>query len=178
MATILRCGLLGYESLTTMITEFRKFNCTTHLLLLVAVCCWVVLLGALFRLTSIKLIYGQQNSQLGNNWATNISKKVELGNKKEKEKCTETQQKQALNKQKKVNYFPIHNLQYILSISITNEISPLISPCSIYFDLSYFMECRFHPYHFGPTDSQFFSQPTPLLDRLQNISNYLLTFSL
>ena len=107
MATILRCGLLGYESLTTMITEFRKFNCTTHLLLLVAVCCWVVLLGALFRLTSIKLICGQQNSQLGNNWATNISKKVELGNKKEKEKCTETQQKQALNKQKKVNYFPI-----------------------------------------------------------------------
>jgi hypothetical protein len=67
----------------------------------------VVLLGALFRLTSIKLICGQQNSQLGNNWATNISKKVELGNKKEKEKCTETQQKQALNKQKKVNYFPI-----------------------------------------------------------------------
>jgi hypothetical protein len=91
MATILRCGLLGYESLTTMITEFRKFNCTTHLLLLVAVCCCVVLLGALFRLTSIKLICGQQNSQLGNNWATNISKKVELGNKKEKEKCTETQ---------------------------------------------------------------------------------------
>jgi len=41
----------------------------------------VVLLGALFRLTSIKLICGQQNSQLGNNWATNISKKVELGNK-------------------------------------------------------------------------------------------------
>jgi hypothetical protein len=74
MATILRCGLLGYESLTTMITEFRKFNCTTHLLLLVAVCCCVVLLGALFRLTSIKLICGQQNSQLGNNWATNISK--------------------------------------------------------------------------------------------------------
>ncbi|MBK9383019.1 MAG: hypothetical protein IPN39_17095 [Chitinophagaceae bacterium] len=110
MATILRCGLLGYESLTTMITEFRKFNCTTHLLLLVAVCCCVVLLGALFRLTSIKLICGQQNSQLGNNWATNISKKVELGNKKEKEKCTETQQKQALNKQKKVNYFPIQNL--------------------------------------------------------------------
>ncbi|MFN8355368.1 MAG: hypothetical protein U0Y10_13010, partial [Spirosomataceae bacterium] len=110
MATILRCGLLGYESLTTMITEFRKFNCTTHLLLLVAVCCWVVLLGALFRLTSIKLICGQQNSQLGNNWATNISKKVELGNKKEKEKCTENQQKQALNKQKKVNYFPIQNL--------------------------------------------------------------------
>jgi hypothetical protein len=67
----------------------------------------VVLLGALFRLTSIKLICGQQNSQLGNNWATNISKKVELGNKKEKEKCTETQQKQALNKQKKVNYFPL-----------------------------------------------------------------------
>ena len=95
---------------TTMITEFRKFNCTTHLLLLVAVCCCVVLLGALFRLTSIKLICGQQNSQLGNNWATNISKKVELGNKKEKEKCTETQQKQALNKQKKVNYFPIQNL--------------------------------------------------------------------
>jgi hypothetical protein len=115
MATILRCGLLGYESLTTMITEFRKFNCTTHLLLLVAVCCWVVLLGALFRLTSIKLICGQQNSQLGNNWATNISKKVELGNKKEKEKCTETQQKQALNKQKKVNYFPIQNLLNIKS---------------------------------------------------------------
>jgi hypothetical protein len=70
----------------------------------------VVLLGALFRLTSIKLICGQQNSQLGNNWATNISKKVELGNKKEKEKCTETQQKQALNKQKKVNYFPIQKV--------------------------------------------------------------------
>jgi hypothetical protein len=48
----------------------------------------VVLLGALFRLISIKPIYGQRNSQLGNNWATNISKKVELGNKKEKEKCT------------------------------------------------------------------------------------------
>jgi len=83
------------------------------LLLLVAVCCWVVLLGALFRLTSIKLICGQQNSQLGNNWATNIGKKVELGNKKEKEKCTETQQKQALNKQKKVNYFPIQHLPFI-----------------------------------------------------------------
>ena len=119
MATILRCGLLGYESLTTMITEFRKFNCTTHLLLLVAVCCWMVLFGALFRLISIKLIYGQQNSQLGNNWATNISKKVELGNKKEKEKCTETQQKQALNKQKKVNYFPIQKIvnPYISGLS-------------------------------------------------------------
>jgi hypothetical protein len=107
MATISCCGLLGYESLTAMVAEFGKFNCTTHLLLFVAVCCCVVLLGALFLLTSIKLICGQQNSQLGNNWATNISKKVELGNKKEKEKCTETQQKQALNKQKKVNYFPI-----------------------------------------------------------------------
>ena len=129
MATILRCGLLGYESLTTMITEFRKFNCTTHLLLLVAVCCWVVLLGALFRLTSIKLICGQQNSQLGNNWATNISKKVELGNKKEKEKCTETQQKQALNKQKKVNYFPIQNFPKILpKISLSISTSPVISP--------------------------------------------------
>ena len=85
VATILRCGLLGYESLTAMVAEFGKFNCTTHLLLFVAVCCWVVLLGALFRLTSIKLICGQQNSQLGNNWATNISKKVELGNKKEKD---------------------------------------------------------------------------------------------
>jgi hypothetical protein len=41
----------------------------------------VVLLGALFRLISIKLVYGQQNSRLGNNWATKISKKVELGNK-------------------------------------------------------------------------------------------------
>ena len=70
----------------------------------------MVLLGALFRLISIKLICWQQNSDLGNNWATKISKKVELGNKKEKEKCTETQQKQALNKQKKVNYFPIQNL--------------------------------------------------------------------
>lgn len=129
MATILRCGLLGYESLTTMITEFRKFNCTTHLLLLVAVCCWVVLLGALFRLTSIKLICGQQNSQLGNNWATNISKKVELGNKKEKEKCTETQQKQALNKQKKVNYFPIQNFPKIVpSISLSCKTSPVIMP--------------------------------------------------
>ncbi|MBL0200966.1 MAG: hypothetical protein IPP81_12795 [Chitinophagaceae bacterium] len=88
-----------------MITEFRKFNCTTHLLLLVAVCCWVVLLGALFRLTSIKLIWAT-NSQLGNNWATNISKKSRVGQQKEKEKCTKTQQKQALNKQKKINYFP------------------------------------------------------------------------
>ena len=127
MATILRCGLLGYESLTTMITEFRKFNCTTHLLLLVAVCCCVVLLGALFRLTSIKLICGQQNSQLGNNWATNISKKVELGNKKEKEKCTETQQKQALNKQKKVNYFPIQNFPKIIPSSSSLVTSPVIS---------------------------------------------------
>jgi len=32
----------------------------------------MVLLGALFRLTSIKLICGQQNSQLGNNWATKV----------------------------------------------------------------------------------------------------------
>ena len=110
-----------------MVTEFRKFNCTTHLLLLVAVCCLVVLLGALFRLTSIKLICGQQNSQLGNNWATNISKEVELGNKKEKEKCTETQQKQALNKQKKVNYFPIQNLLNILSNKSSVVISPVIS---------------------------------------------------
>jgi len=61
------------------------------LLLLVAVCCLVVLLGALFRLTSIKLICGQQNSQLGNNSATNIGKKVELGNKKEKENYSQTQ---------------------------------------------------------------------------------------
>jgi hypothetical protein len=67
----------------------------------------VVLLGALFRLISIKLICGQQNSRLGNNWATNISKKVELGNKKEKEKHLKTYEKQALDKQKKVNYFPI-----------------------------------------------------------------------
>jgi hypothetical protein len=73
----------------------------------------VVLLGALFRLTSIKLICGQQNSQLGNNWATNISKKVELGNKKEKEKHSKTYEKQALDKQKKVNYFPIQNLPKI-----------------------------------------------------------------
>jgi len=51
----------------------------------------MVLLGALFRLTSIKLICGQQNSQLGNNWATKISKKVELGNKKEKDICPQTQ---------------------------------------------------------------------------------------
>jgi hypothetical protein len=73
----------------------------------------VVLLGALFRLTSIKLICGQQNSQLGNNWATNISKKVEFGNKKEKEKHSKTYEKQALDKQKKVNYFPIQNFENI-----------------------------------------------------------------
>jgi len=72
-----------------------------------------VLLGALFRLTSIKLICGQQNSQLGNNWATNISKKVEFGNKKEKEKHSKTYEKQALDKQKKVNYFPIQNFENI-----------------------------------------------------------------
>ncbi len=124
MATILRCGLLGYESLTTMITEFRKFNCTTHLLLLVAVCCWVVLLGALFRLTSIKLICGYKIA----NWATNTSKKVELGNKKEKENCTEAQQKQALNKQKKVNYLPIQNLLKILANKSSVVTSPVISP--------------------------------------------------
>lgn len=129
MAAELRCCLLGYESLTAMVAEFGKFNCTTHLLLFVAVCCWVVLLGALFRLTSIKLICGQQNSQLGNNWATNISKKVELGNKKEKEKCAETQQKQALNKQKKVNYFPIQNLENTApKISVSTSISPVIAP--------------------------------------------------
>jgi hypothetical protein len=62
------------------------------------------------------------------NWATNISKKVELGNKKEKEKCTETQQKQALNKQKKVNYFPIQNLLKILPNKSSVVISPVISP--------------------------------------------------
>ncbi|MGL4908678.1 MAG: hypothetical protein ACRC3G_05045, partial [Bacteroidales bacterium] len=39
MATELRCGLLGYESLTTMVAEFRKFNCTTHLLQYVAEWC-------------------------------------------------------------------------------------------------------------------------------------------
>lgn len=87
----------------------------------------MVLLGALFRLTSIKLICGQHNSQLGNNWATNISKKVELGNKKEKEKCTETKQKQALNKQKKVNYFPIQKSLKIESSKSSVEISPEIS---------------------------------------------------
>jgi len=79
------------------------------LLLLVAVCCCVVLLGALFRLTSIKRICWQQNSNLGNNWATKIGKKVELGNKKEKETYQQTQQKQALNNQRKDNYFPIQN---------------------------------------------------------------------
>jgi hypothetical protein len=84
MATVLCCGLLGYISFATMITEFRKFNCATHMLLVVAVCCCVVLLGALFRLVFIKLICGQQNSKLGNNWAAKISKKVEFGNKKEK----------------------------------------------------------------------------------------------
>jgi len=50
---------------------------------------------------------------LGNNWATNISKKVELGNKKEKEKHSKTYEKQALGKQKKVNYFPIQNFEKI-----------------------------------------------------------------
>ena len=129
MATISCCGLLGYESLTAMVAEFGKFNCTTHLLLFVAVCCWVVLLGALFRLTSIKLICGQQNSQLGNNWATNISKKVELGNKKEKEKHSKTYEKQALGKQKKVNYFPIQNLLKMdPSISVSISICPVIFP--------------------------------------------------
>jgi hypothetical protein len=111
-----------------MITEFRKFNCTTHLLLLVAVCCWVVLLGALFRLTSIKLICGQQNSQLGNNWATNISKKVELGNKKEKENYFKTYEKQALDKQKKVNYFPIQNLEKMFANKSSEVMLPVISP--------------------------------------------------
>jgi len=66
---------------------------------------------------------------LGNNWATNISKKVELGNKKEKEKCTETQQKQALNKQKKVNYFPIQNFpKMVPKISLSTSTLPVISP--------------------------------------------------
>ena len=69
----------------------------------------MVLLGALFRLTSIKLICWQQNSDWGNNWATKIGKKVELGNKKEKETYQQTQQIQALNKQGKDNYFPIQN---------------------------------------------------------------------
>ena len=64
----------------------------------------------------VVLEIGQQKMHLGNNWATNISKKVELGNKKEKEKCTETQQKQALNKQKKVNYFPIQKPPKIILI--------------------------------------------------------------
>jgi hypothetical protein len=44
------------------------------------------LFGALFRLTSIKLICGQQNCFLGNNWATKVCKNIELGNKKEKQK--------------------------------------------------------------------------------------------
>jgi hypothetical protein len=42
------------------------------------------------------------NFGLGNIWSTNISKKVELGNKKEKEKHSKAYEKQALGKQKKV----------------------------------------------------------------------------
>jgi len=87
----------------------------------------MVLRGALFRLTSIKLIYWQQNSDLGNNWATKIGKKVELGNKKEKETYQQTQQIQALNKQKKDNYFPIQKrLNIVPNISRSISISPVI----------------------------------------------------
>lgn len=64
------------------------------------------------------------------NWATTISKKAELGNKKEKEKCTETQQKQALNKQKKVNYFPMQNLVKIESKRSSLDTVPVIAPNS------------------------------------------------
>jgi len=53
----------------------------------------------------------------GNNQATNIGKKVELGNKKEKDKSAKTQQKHAFMKQRKDSYFPIQNLGKINSIS-------------------------------------------------------------
>jgi len=65
---------------------------------------------------------------LGNNWATKISKKVELGNKKEKEKNSETKQKQAVSKQRKVIYFPIQNFEKIFSSKSSLVISPVISP--------------------------------------------------
>ncbi len=66
-----------------------------------------MLLGALFRHLYIKLTIGHQNRTLGNNQATNISKKVQLGNKKGKENVCKTYEEQALDKQKKDNYFPI-----------------------------------------------------------------------
>jgi len=52
-------------------------------------------------------------TNLGNNQATNIGKKVELGNKKEKDKSAITQQKQAFMKQRKDSYFPIQNFEKI-----------------------------------------------------------------
>jgi hypothetical protein len=129
MATILCGGLLGNECLTTMVAKFRKFYCTAHQLLFVANCCCLVLLGALFRYLYIKLTIGHQNRTLGNNQATNISKKVQLGNKKEKENLCKTYEKQALDKQNKDNYFPIQNLLNIVpKISLSNSICPVILP--------------------------------------------------
>ncbi len=67
-------------------------------------------------------------TNLGNNQATNIGKKVELGTKKEKDKSAKTQQKQAFMKQKKDSYFPIQNLQN--NLSKIKKDKPVITCCA------------------------------------------------
>jgi hypothetical protein len=66
----------------------------------------------------------------GNNWATNISKKVATGQqKRDKKSIHNTKQKQALNKKKEgVNYFPIQNLLKIVSNKSSVVTCPVISP--------------------------------------------------
>jgi len=57
------------------------------MLLISACCCCVVLIGASFLHYILICAFGQQICCLSNNWATKISNKVQLGNKKEKNVC-------------------------------------------------------------------------------------------
>lgn len=57
---------------------------------------------------------------------TKVSKKEGLG--KKKDKTIRCQQKQGLNKQKKMNYFPIQNLEKIFPNKSSLVTCPVISP--------------------------------------------------
>jgi hypothetical protein len=71
----------------------------------------VVLLGALFRYLYIKWKCWQQNSNLGNNQATNISKKEQSGNKKEKNNLMKATIYRHLTNKRKIITFQYKNSQ-------------------------------------------------------------------
>jgi len=70
----------------------------------------------------VVLEIGQQKMHLGNNWATNISKKEVLGNKKEKNVTLQMYLFQTDRKQEKGNYFPIQKFLNIYPSFSSTEI--------------------------------------------------------